>query len=131
MEAIEKRLAFLTFWQVLEIISLKSLSCASDKIIIKHIKTLIGNNTFLENLIDVVYESRNILVHEGKYPNNDLMEESMYVKQIVDHVLTKFLDLCKVYRTTKELEYFFSYATMNNKDLALRNEIINKIQETR
>jgi len=130
MEANEERLAFLLFWQVLELLGLKSKWITGGKII-NHIKMLIGNNIVLENLIDVASESRNNLVHEGKYPDNDLMEESMYVKQIVDYVLIKFLDLCEVYRTTKELNYFFSYATMNNKDLALRKKIINKIQETR
>jgi hypothetical protein len=133
MDAIEERLAFLNFWQILEILSLKLKfnENINMKNTINRINVIIGKEEILKDLLNVIYDCRNSLVHEGKYPDSEILEEVMFIKMIVDFVLIKFLSMTETFKTINELNCFYKYSTKSHSDLNLMSNVLKKIKQNR
>ena len=116
--------AFLTLWQILENLSLSSLSSGiTMRQISSRVKNLMGPTDILhKELIDSLVDTRNKLVHLGKFSKSGLMEVN-FIKIIVDQALSNFYWLLKLFPSKVELEEFFQIATKNENELKRRKSI--------
>ena len=90
---------------------------------ISRCKLLLNDDKNLIDLLEVLHFSRNSFVHEGSFPNENGFNEIMFLKQIVDQIIFNFAKLIETHKTKKEIEYYFKYSMINNKDLLLINQI--------
>jgi hypothetical protein len=131
MDAIEEKLMFLSLWQILELLSLRSIENLNMRKTINRIKILLGKKETLKDLIEVIYSSRNIFVHEGIFPDDRGIEEVMYIKQIADVSLSSFFSLVQKYETVNELKSHYIYATKSNSELDIISNTIEIIKNNR
>lgn len=131
LDAFEWRLAFLTLWQILELISHQAGKSINMRIVKNRIIALLGQESQIKDLLNALYETRNSLVHQGVFPDDRGLREVNLLKYVVERALNKFFSLTEVCSTTASLERYYQYISQNNAELTDQKRIIDYILESR
>jgi hypothetical protein len=128
LDTIDWRDAFLTLWQILENLSLSTLSSRMKMTdVCSRIKNLMGITDILhKELVEALVETRNKLVHLGKFSQDGLLEVD-FLKIIVDRALSNFYWLSKKFPSKNALEEFFQIATLPESMLEKRKSIAESV----
>ncbi len=119
----------MAFWQVLEGLSLRSMSNLTMKETGKRIITLIGkkgSNSFLNDFIDTFVDSRNLLVHQGRFSKEGEIEVN-FLKGIVEDSIIAILKLGEMYPSREFLNDFYQQSLLTFDKLLVRQKVIGKI----
>lgn len=105
----EWRLSFIYLWQFFELLTLKSKEKLQEKEVVARVSSILHLSHEDEDLLQVMYCSRNSLVHESKYPNGNTysMDEFSFLKSLVDKFISKSHDLVIKYPTISLLSSFY------------------------
>jgi hypothetical protein len=133
LEATEWRQCFLVFWQILELLSLQTAGNVSMKTVTSRISALLRQDQLVRDLLPVLYETRNELVHLGRFPQGDeegLIEINL-LKYIVDGSLNAMMAKLGQLQSPASLENFYAHATDGNATLADLARVIGHIRRDR
>lgn len=133
MDTVDWQQAFLSLWQVLELVALQTAGRINMQEVANRIANLLGlkQNELMRDLLDCAVESRNDLVHRGRFSQDGLREVN-YLKVVVDRVIDFLLSpRLRAFPTTKRLENFYVHATVNDADLQERRRVIQVILDQR
>jgi hypothetical protein len=75
----EWRLTFLELWQILELLTLQSNEQLNMKQVLSRINCLLNQNELIKDLLAMLYETRNRLVHEGHFSHRRGLEMVRYL----------------------------------------------------
>lgn len=124
------RQSYLALWHVLEGIADINASEIPQREIEKRITTLLHPEPVIKQLLHVLVDRRNKLVHSGDFPD-DPDPLFFALKLIVDAALFELLQLAEKLDSSQHLEEFFSMAPLGDSVLERKHEIIQFIQESR
>lgn len=132
LDTFDWRDAFLALWQILENISLNSVD---DNLkmseIAGRIKNLLALGDTLEKyLVGALVETRNKLVHHGKFSKDALMEVNL-LKIVTERALSNFYYFIKRFPDKKSLLHFYKYVTLNDGELRKCRKDIGSIIKMR
>jgi hypothetical protein len=130
MDTMDWRSAFLALWQILEAVSLQTSASLKMKEVVKRIGNLIGAKPPMKDLIDSVAQSRHLLVHQGKFSEEGLVEVN-FLKIIAEAAINALFVNAKRFPTRSLLEEFYKHATLGNSVLRTRRKVIGKILSSR
>lgn len=117
--------AFLTLWQVLEIITYRDPGCFKMSKVRDRAKTLVGGHALLTELLEVSYDTRNALVHQGKFPEWGL-EDVCMLKAVVEQSIQALDGLRRKFSSWHELELYYQYAKSHPSH---RKDVVRTIQK--
>lgn len=121
--------SFISFWQSLELIALKPIFNFSEKDVSERIKSLMPNEK-LKAIIDVLYQKRNYLIHEGEISGYDLSDIN-YGKEISELAIYSILKHIQKFDDVNELNFYYKYSTRNNVDIKKIEKILKYIKKLR
>jgi len=132
LDTFDWRDSFLSLWQILENLSL---STVEENLKMTEVASRVKNLLCLEDslekyLVDGLRETRNKLVHYGKFSKNGLMEVN-YLKVVTDRILSNFYLLVDIFPSKKNLLHFFKEGTLPEKELKEHRKDINSILKMR
>lgn len=133
MDTADWQVAFLALWQILELVALQTAGYVNMKDVANRIANLLAlkENAPERDLLDVAVQSRNDLVHRGRFSEDGLREVN-YLKVVVDQVISFLLSpRFRAFPTTKRLRAFYAYATTPATDLRVRGQVIDRILRQR
>ncbi len=130
MDTTDWRSAFLALWQILEIASLQTSASLKMTEVVKRIGNLIGAKPPMEDLIDSVTQSRHLLVHQGKFSKEGLVEVN-FLKIIAEAAINALFVRARSFPTLQSLEEFYKHATLGNSTLRTRRKVIDTILSSR
>lgn len=99
MDTTDWRSAFLALWQILEVASLQTSADLKMTEVVKRVSNLIGAKPPMKDLIKGLAQSRHLLVHQGKFSEEGLVEVN-FLKMVAEaainalFVRAKNFDLC-------------------------------------
>lgn len=125
------RLAFLLLWQILELITLQSQANLKMKTVRTRINCLLGQAPLTKDLLYVLYETRNSLVHSGVFPEVQGLREVSLLKYVVERSINKLFSLLDVCPTRASLQRYYEHISANSAELSDRQQIIQHILESR
>ncbi len=123
-------IAYLAMWRVLEYSVSLGEKDIKNHLIKSRTKTLINPNQIQKDVIEIVTDQRNLLVHSGVIPD-DIDPIYFLLKNLVDQIIYHFVKLSHHFNSINELRQFLSYAELGNNDLEQRKQVIEKIIEAR
>ena len=132
LDATEWRQCFLVFWQILELLTLQTKGL-NIKQVTNRICALLGQDQLVADLLGVLYDTRNELVHLGRFPADDeegLIEINL-LKHVVDRSLLAMIAKLGQLRSEGSLEKFYAHATESSAALADRTRVIAHITRNR
>ena len=132
LDATEWRQCFLVFWQILELLTLQT-DGLSIKSVTNRICALLGQDQLVRDLLRVLYDTRNALVHLGRFPAGDeegLIEINL-LKYVVDRSLRAMLAQLSRVPDEYSLTKLYSHATVNDADLARLERVIRDVRRDR
>jgi len=127
LDATEWRLAFLTFWQIFELITLQSTDESSMGTAIKRVNSLLAKDQIAQDLLQAVNKTRNDLVHRGQFPENSGEEQVKLIKRLVESVLGAMLFHIKVLKTKGILRSFYEQVDLVEGSLLNQERAIKYI----
>ncbi len=127
LDATEWRLAFLTFWQIFELITLQSTDESSMGTAIKRVNSLLAKDQIAQDLLQAVNKTRNDLVHRGQFPQDTGEEEVKLIKRLVESVLGAMLFHIKVLKTKGILRSFYEQVDLVEGSLLNQERAIKYI----
>jgi hypothetical protein len=130
-ETNEWRLAFLIFWQILELLTLQSSDQLNMKNVISRIGILLRQDTKATDLLSALYDTRNELVHKGYFPAEKGLDEVSLVKSITERVINQVFSKAKILSTKASLQRYYDHAGTNDTDLSNRQRVIGVILRER
>lgn len=133
MDTADWQLAFLALWQILELVALQTAGYVNMKDVANRIANLLAlkENAPERDLLDVAVQSRNDLVHRGRFSEDGLREVN-YLKVVVDQLISFLLSpRFRAFPTTKRLQAFYTYATTPEADLRECRHIVDRILRQR
>lgn len=104
------RQAFLSLWQIIEMLTSGTGGRRTQKNVVRRAKILLRGKAFLEGLLDVACQTRNRLVHEGRFPRQDAFEDVCMLKMVVEECIEAVSSLTDCFSTWHELNRFYTYA---------------------
>ncbi len=121
--------AYLAMWQVLE----RSVSLGdtiNNREIEGRTSVLVELDPLFKDALHLLVKHRNDLVHSGVFPEHG--DNIFFIlKVITDAVISRLIQLTQQFQKTVELREYIRLATLSNKDLARKRQIIEKIIELR
>lgn len=134
LETSEWKDAFLNLWQILELLTYRPSEHPDDRFSMKEVcaraATLVNRHELLTDLIWTCQNTRNALVHRGRFSDDGLQDVSM-LKSIVEHCIGAVLELRDVCPTWEDLVIYYQNAGVQSKVLADRARIIRSIRRRR
>lgn len=130
MDTTDWRSAFLALWQILEAASLRASANLKMMEVAKRIGNLIGAKPPMKDLIDSVAQSRHLLVHQGRFSEEGLVEVN-FLKIIAEAAINALFVNAKRFPTRQLLEEFYKHATLGNSTLYTRRKVIDTILGSR
>lgn len=122
---------FFVLWQVLEgITHLPRERTVDIKNVCERVARMLGNDSFVRELLDVIANERNRLVHRGQAPG-DPLKEFGFLKILVEDCVEFLLSHREALSTRNDLMVFFRYAGMPGHELANHARIIEGIRRGR
>lgn len=131
LDSSEWRLAFLTLWQILELITLQSSDELNMKQVVNRTNGLLRQNQLAGDLLFALYETRNQLVHLGQFPDEQGLPEVNFLKYIVERAINAFFAKLRIVHTKSSLARYYDYQLTNDTELADRQRIIEAIRRLR
>lgn len=111
MDTADWRDAFLSLWQVLEGLSLRNVFSVRMKKVPSRIVNLMGVRPPLrslkKDLIDSLAKSRHLLVHQGRFSEEGLIEVNL-LKGIIEEAINALFALAKRFPTLQSLQDFYT-----------------------
>jgi hypothetical protein len=103
------RLSFIFLRQVFEELTLKSIDKLTERDVITRVSTILNLGTIDTDMLEVMYNSRNNLVHESVFPesNSFAMDEFSYLKSFVDRLVNISYKNIEIYPTIPQLSEFY------------------------
>lgn len=130
MDTTDWRVAFLTFWQILEAISLCPPDARKTEMT-SRVMTLNGwDDSLHRDLLSAFRESRSRLVHQGRFSEDGLGRVNL-LKSTVESTLSSLLCRIQSFPSKQALRAFYGYASMGTTTLESRREVITTILRTR
>jgi hypothetical protein len=132
MDAREWRHCFLIFWQILELLTLQT-NGLNIKQVTNRICALLGQDQLTADLLRVLYDTRNELVHLGRFPAEDeqgLIEINL-LKHVVDASLGAMLAQLTRVPDRDTLDKFYRHATLNDTELARLERVVRNVRRDR
>jgi hypothetical protein len=119
----DTRLAFVYFWQILELLTLKTKS-VTEKVVINRVTKLLKLDQMNEDYLSTMYQSRNSLIHENIFPDDIrfAVNEVGLLKSITDIFLSKMFNKVVEYPTTTKLTEYFQLIT---KSQSKKSKLVN------
>jgi len=130
LDMVNPEIAYLTMWHVLEY----SVSLGEDGIhndqIKSRTKIIINPNQFQKDVLHVITDQRNLLVHTGIFPEKS---DNIYfiLKDIVDHIIYQLIVLSYHFDSVAELRQYLIFAERGDTDLCRTKNVIEKILKNR
>ncbi|HUW09311.1 MAG TPA: hypothetical protein VM537_06240 [Anaerolineae bacterium] len=133
LQAAEWRQCFLLLWQILELLSLQTGGNVSMKRVTNRVGALLHQDQLVCDLLPVLYQTRNELVHLGRFPQGDeeALTEINLLKYVVDRSLDAMIDKSGQLRSASSLEKFYTHATERTASLSDRQRVIGHIRRNR
>lgn len=131
LDTFEWRLAFLTLWQILEVIALQSDENINMNKVKNRIILLLKQDPLVRDLLEAIYRTRNSLVHRGSFPDEQGLREVNLLKYIVEISINALFSLSRMCPDKASLLRFYEYASSNETDLTDRERIIRGIRRRR
>jgi hypothetical protein len=124
------RQSYLALWHVLEGIADIEASEIQQREIEKRVTTLLHPDPVTKQLLHVLVDRRNKLVHTGDFPDDP---DRLYfaLKLIVDAALYELLQLAERLETPHHLDEFLSMASLGDTVLERKLDVIQYIRESR
>lgn len=128
MDTSDWRVAFLTLWQILEVIAAPTQERLKYKEITKRIRSLIGDleDDLLRDLLDELARSRHSLVHEGKFSQEGSREVS-YLKVIAENAMSCLLSQAKKFPDRRSLTEFYKNSHIDVEGLRIRMRVVETL----
>ena len=122
--------SFLALWHVLEAIADVNGKGVSQRGIESRIATLIQPDPMIRDLIHVMVDRRNSLVHAGQFPQDP---DPIYfsLKLITDIALSRLLRLAQEFDTSHHIEEYLSLASVDNTGLERKRSVIDFVVNSR
>ena len=113
LDTSEWRLAFLFLWQILELLTMKN-EKVSERQVIKRVKSIVNLNQYQSDLLEVIYEKRNLLIHKGKFPHNNTYAQKQVglLKTIAENLIAKYYSITTTYPSMEDLENYIKTLDM-------------------
>jgi hypothetical protein len=127
LDTIEWRQAFLSLWLVLELLSLQERGGKWD--VVDRIAGLLGNQERDRDLLSVLADTRNTLVHAGRYPNSEGFEEVQFLKRFAERSINNLLSRSKGLKNRTSLRLLYEH--LNDPVLEERVRIISMLARER
>jgi hypothetical protein len=131
LETIEWKQAFLALWQILEMLAAQSKDELSMRETRNRISLLLGQREGERDLIEVLADTRNAMVHAGRFPDRDGLEELQYLKAIVEWSIDAFLDRRSLIQRVSDLRVLYEHLGRPDTELRHRKRVIGAIQRRR
>lgn len=125
------RHAFLLLWQILELITLQSSEKSNMTVVKNRVINLLKQDPMIRDLLDALYETRNLLVHQGAFPISQGFREVNLLKIITERSINKLYGLIRICPTTASLERYYQYISFGKSELADRGRIIKYIHSSK
>ena len=119
--------AFLTLWQVLEVLTYKFNSNYNIRNVCERAHTLLQNDPLMTDLLDTCYEARNALVHRGRFSEDGLTGVGM-LKAIVERCIDGVYKLRRVCPDWDSLVVYYKNEPAQSRHLARKKRVIGSIQ---
>jgi len=134
MDTVDWQQAFMSLWQILELVALQTAGEVNMKDVASRIANLLRLKPKepMRDLLDCAVQSRNELVHRGRFSEDGLREVN-YLKVVVDWVIDFLLSrrFREDFPTMKRLKTFYAYATTPDTDLREYRQAIDSILHRR
>lgn len=130
LDMVHPETAYLAMWRVLEYsVSFGEEGIKNDQIK-SRIKILINPNQYQKDVLTLVTDQRNSLVHSGIFPEKS---DNIYfiLKDIVDHIIYRLILLSYEFDSIIELRQYLRFAERGDTDLLRTKNVIEKILESR
>lgn len=121
-----KASAFLSFWQVLEVLTYRGESGYKIENLVKRVKTLLRDNLMLCDVLDICGQMRNRYAHRGEFTDDDMSNVSM-LKAVVDRAFSTLFKIYPMFETWKELEAFYNSSAKPIEALREEQKILSSI----
>ncbi|MBC8273862.1 MAG: hypothetical protein H8E40_02680 [Chloroflexi bacterium] len=131
LDAFEWRLAFLSLWQILELITLQSSANLNMKTVKSRVWNLLNQDPLMKDLLNALYETRNSLVHRGLFPDEEGLREVNLLKHVVERAINALSLLTRTCPTRASLERYYELTSKNDAELADRRRLIRSICQRR
>jgi hypothetical protein len=124
------RQSYLALWHVLEAIADPTTRLAPQRDIEARIATLIRPDPMVKDLLHVLVERRNDLVHAGDFPQE---ADPLYfsLKLITDMALGRFLKLARRFDTPQQIDDYLTLDPQGDTVLRRKKEVIEDILGSR
>jgi hypothetical protein len=131
LDAFQWRLAFLTLWQILELIALQSSASLNMKTVKSRINALLGFDPLARDLLNALYKTRNSLVHRGLFPEAIGLREVNLLKFVVEKALNALFSLLRICPTRASLQRYYELVSQSDTELSDRQRLIRNIRRKR
>ena len=130
LDTTEWRLAFLTLWQILELLTLQG-EGIQMKNVVSRVHNLLKRNKLFDDLLKVLLTTRNSLVHRGQFPDLQGLEEVGYLKSIVESVIDAIFAELDELPDIRSVELYYEFVSRSDADIQKQEHILKYIQERR
>lgn len=122
---------FLAHWQILENIALPLELSTKERRplshVIKRINLIFGQIEHTEEILNVLYDARNNLVHQGLFNEDGFMVKVNMIRQILRSVIVWMLNNRKKLQNRTSLDLYFAHGNASVANLKRKKQIIQKI----
>lgn len=126
LDTAEWRLAFLTFWQILELITLQTENLKMQDVL-NRTNTLLQQHKISYDLLTALVKTRNKLVHQGHFPDLQGVKEVNLLKSVVESAINILYNRLDDLPTTRKLALFYEYAPKSDVEILDRQDVLNYI----
>ncbi len=131
LDTTEWRLAYLSLWQILELLTLQSADQINMRIVINRINILLRQDQTARDLLSTLYSTRNALVHQGTFPDERALEEVNLLKYIAERSINSVFAHSRTLKNIGSLARFYDHASSSDADLIDRQRVIKYISQQR
>ena len=131
LDTTEWRLAYLSLWQILELLALQSAEQSNMKIVVNRIDTLLRQDQTARDLLQTLYFTRNALVHQGAFPDDRPLEEVNLLKYIAERAINSVFSHSRTLKKIDGLARFYDHVSYGDADLIERQRVIKYISQQR
>ncbi len=119
---------FLNMWQILELISLKDQSGITEDKVKNRIKIIFGRDTLVSDTLDILFNKRNHLVHEGQLSNFTLADVNQ-VKNLTEATMRFLFRNSDKLKTISDLQSFYENLDRDNAEIDKKIGILRFIKK--
>lgn len=122
--------AYLAMWQVIENGVGLGERIRLNRDIEKRILSFVELTPIQRDMLHMLIQNRNDLVHSGTYPKRG--DEIFFIlKLITDAVIRSLINLANTFDTTTEMRDYIKYHSLSKEELIRKTDVIKKIEEFR